>query len=160
MTKFEFKKNLNFEKRAPQISILKSSLIFMILQLFIFLLLDGYLALNNGLYLRPPMGWMSWARFRCIVDCETYPKDCISENLFREMADHLLADGWKDAGYEYVNIDDCWQHKHRDSRTGRLIPDRKRFPHGIRALADYVHSKGLKLGIYSDIGVKTCQRMY
>ena len=60
-----------------------------------------------------------------------------SENLFKTMADHIVADGFKDAGYEYVNIDDCWLAKERDS-SGHLQPDPERFPSGIKALADYV----------------------
>lgn len=111
--------------------------------------------LDNGLALTPPMGWLSWARFTCTIDCEKYPSDCINEQLYMDMADRLVADGFKDLGYEYVNIDDCWMENSRDE-NGRLVPDHKRFPNGIKGLADYVHSKGLKLGIYQDIGVKTC----
>ena len=114
-------------------------------------------ALDNGLYLRPPMGWMSWARFRCLVDCATYPNDCISDRLFMEMADELVNGGWHAVGYEYINVDDCWQDKDRDPKTGRLRPDPVRFPQGIHALAEYVHRRGLKFGIYSDVGTKTCQ---
>jgi alpha-galactosidase len=92
----------------------------------------------------PPMGWNSWNRFQCNVN----------EQLIRETADAMVASGMKDAGYQYVNIDDCW-HGVRDS-LGFIQPDAQRFPSGIKALADYVHSKGLKLGIYSDAGWKTC----
>ncbi|XP_013788248.1 alpha-N-acetylgalactosaminidase-like [Limulus polyphemus] len=113
------------------------------------------LALNNGLALTPPMGWLSWERFRCNVDCKKYPKDCISEELFIEMADRIVSDGFKDAGYEYINIDDCWMKQEREP-DGRLEPDPERFPHGIKFLADYMHSKGLKLGIYQDFGTYTC----
>lgn len=112
-------------------------------------------ALDNGLARTPPMGWLSWERFTCNIDCKNDPANCISERLYRDMADRLAADGYKDAGYEYVNIDDCWMEHERD-KNGRLVPDRQRFPSGIKALADYVHSKGLKLGIYQDIGTKTC----
>jgi hypothetical protein len=72
-----------------------------------------------------------------------------------EMADHVAADGFKEAGYQYVNIDDCWLNKSRDA-SGRLQPDSTRFPHGMKALGDYIHGKGLKFGIYEDIGTKTC----
>nr|XP_006137508.2 alpha-galactosidase A [Pelodiscus sinensis] len=72
-----------------------------------------------------------------------------------QMADVMVSDGWKDAGYEYVCIDDCWMSMTRDDQD-RLQPDPERFPSGIRKLADYVHSKGLKLGIYADVGNKTC----
>ncbi|NXF69902.1 AGAL galactosidase, partial [Ciccaba nigrolineata] len=78
-----------------------------------------------------------------------------SEQLFVEMADVMAAEGWRDAGYEFVCIDDCWMAPTRDEH-GRLQADPKRFPSGIRKLADYVHSRGLKLGIYSDVGNKTC----
>jgi alpha-galactosidase len=92
----------------------------------------------------PPMGWNSWNKFACDV----------SEVLIRETADAMVSSGMKDAGYEYVIIDDCWQVG-RDS-LGFIQPDPKRFPSGIKALADYVHSKGLKFGIYSCAGDKTC----
>ncbi len=92
----------------------------------------------------PPMGWNSWNKFGCNV----------SESLIRETADALVSSGMKDAGYTYVNIDDCW-HGERDPQ-GFIRVDAKRFPTGMKALADYVHSKGLKLGIYSDAGWKTC----
>ncbi|MGD2035514.1 MAG: glycoside hydrolase family 27 protein [Bacteroidales bacterium] len=92
----------------------------------------------------PPMGWNSWNYFSCNV----------SEDLIKEAADAMVESGMKDAGYVYINIDDCWQGG-RDSE-GNIQPDPERFPSGMKALADYVHSKGLKLGIYSDAGWKTC----
>ena len=92
----------------------------------------------------PQLGWNSWNKFGCSV----------SEVLIRETADAMVASGMRDAGYQYVNIDDCWQGG-RDA-LGNITPDAKRFPSGIKALADYVHTKGLKLGIYSDAGAKTC----
>ena len=92
----------------------------------------------------PPMGWNSWNRFQCNV----------SETLIRETADAMVVNGMRDAGYQYVNIDDCW-HGTRDT-LGFIRPDPQRFPSGMKALADYVHGKGLKLGIYSDAGWKTC----
>uniref|UniRef100_A0A2C9JDJ3 Alpha-galactosidase n=1 Tax=Biomphalaria glabrata TaxID=6526 RepID=A0A2C9JDJ3_BIOGL len=113
------------------------------------------IALDNGLALTPPMGWLSWERFRCNVDCVNDPDNCISERLFMKVADLMVSEGFKDAGYEYVNIDDCWLAKERDS-NGRLVADPDRFPSGIKALANYIHSKGLKLGIYEDFGSKTC----
>lgn len=93
----------------------------------------------------PPMGWNSWNKFGCDV----------SEKLMKEMADAMVESGMKDAGYEYIVIDDCWQIG-RDS-LGNIIPDPERFPNGMKALADYIHSKGLKLGIYSCAGSYTCQ---
>jgi alpha-N-acetylgalactosaminidase len=112
--------------------------------------------LNNGLALTPPMGWLTWERFRCNIDCENDPKNCIGERLIKEQADRMVADGFLELGYEYIMLDDCWLAEKRDENTGRLQPDPKRFPSGIKALADYVHSKGLKFGIYEDYGFLTC----
>ncbi|WP_442588401.1 glycoside hydrolase family 27 protein [Pedobacter sp. AW31-3R] len=98
----------------------------------------------DGLALTPPMGWNSWNKFACNVD----------EKLIREIADAMVSSGMKDAGYRYINIDDCW-HGDRDS-LGFIHPDPTRFPSGMKALADYIHSKGLKLGLYSDAGSQTC----
>lgn len=103
-------------------------------------------ALDNGLALTPPMGWNSWNRFGCNV----------SEDLIREMADAMVSSGMKDAGYQFIVIDDCWQVS-RDAQ-GNIVPDPERFPSGMKALADYVHSKGLKFGLYSDAGLMTCQK--
>ncbi|XP_033646280.1 alpha-N-acetylgalactosaminidase-like [Asterias rubens] len=111
--------------------------------------------LDNGLARTPPMGWNSWERFRCNIDCENDPKNCISEVLYREMADALADGGFKQAGYEFINMDDCWMSKARDAQ-GRLQPDPLRFPNGLKALADYIHSKGLKFGLYQSMGLKTC----
>ena len=73
------------------------------------------LALDNGLALTPPMGWLSWERYRCDIDCVNDPDSCISEKLYMAMADHMAADGFKDAGYEYVNIDDVSHTTHPTS---------------------------------------------
>ena len=94
----------------------------------------------------PPMGWNSWNKFGCNV----------SDKLIREMADAVVSSGMQAAGYQYVNIDDCWQVS-RDS-SGTIVADPARFPSGIKALADYVHGKGLKLGIYTDAGTGTCEK--
>lgn len=112
-------------------------------------------ALDNGLMRTPPMGWMAWERFRCDIDCFDDPENCISEGLFRDMADRLAEDGWKELGYEYVIIDDCWMSRLRDEQ-GRLQPEPSRFPGGIAKLASYIHDRGLKLGIYADMGTYTC----
>ena len=93
----------------------------------------------------PPMGWNSWNKFGCNV----------SETLIREVADAIVSTGMKDAGYQYVVIDDCWQVG-RD-KNGTIVPDPERFKGGMKALADYVHSKGLKFGVYSDAGARTCE---
>lgn len=92
----------------------------------------------------PQMGWNSWNHFACNV----------SEKIIRDTADAMVKSGMKAAGYEYVNIDDCW-HGERDA-AGNIQPNAEHFPSGMKALADYVHSKGLKIGIYSDAGAKTC----
>ncbi|KAJ8962660.1 hypothetical protein NQ318_001054 [Aromia moschata] len=100
------------------------------------LVIVGVQGLDNGLALTPPMGWMHWERFRCLTDCKAYPDECISENLFKAMADRMASDGYLNAGYEYIIIDDCWASKERDD-SGRLQPDPDRFPSGIKSLADY-----------------------
>ncbi len=146
-------------------------------------------ALDNGLALTPPMGWLTWQRYRCEIDCKNYPRDCINEELIMRTAHLLVEDGWLAKGYEYIIIDDCWPAMERDPKTNQLVPDPKRFPgvstvfaylflkslllitcswsgspyyasfdmlKGMKWLADYVHSLGLKFGIYLDFGSKTC----
>ncbi|MCW3805381.1 glycoside hydrolase family 27 protein [Plebeiibacterium marinum] len=100
---------------------------------------------GDSLALTPPMGWNSWNKFGCNV----------SETMIKDMVDAMVESGMRDAGYEYVVIDDCWQVG-RDS-LGNIIPDPERFPSGMSALADYIHAQGLKFGIYSCAGSKTCQ---
>jgi len=106
--------------------------------------LESAVALDNGLALTPPMGWNSWNTFRLNIN----------EDLVKEVADVMVEKGFKDAGYEYVVIDDGWQI--RRDEEGNIIADPEKFPSGIKALADYVHSKGLKFGLYSDAGSLTC----
>lgn len=93
---------------------------------------------------KAPMGWNSWNTFG----------EKINEQLIMEMADVMVKKGYRDAGYEYVIIDDCWSLKERED--GKLVPDPKLFPHGMKYLSDYVHSKGLKFGMYSCAGFQTC----
>lgn len=112
-------------------------------------------SLDNGLARTPPMGWINWERFTCQTDCENYPNDCVSERLFKSMVDRLVEDGYLEAGYEYVNIDDCWSELARDD-AGKLVPDRRRFPGGLETLSKYAHDKKVKLGTYGDCGTKTC----
>ncbi len=100
----------------------------------------------SGLALTPPMGWNSWNKFGCNVN----------EQIIKEAADAMVGTGMKEAGYEYIVIDDCWQVG-RDLE-GNIVADSERFPSGMKTLVDYVHSKGLKFGIYSDAGTKTCQK--
>lgn len=99
---------------------------------------------RNQLTPTPPMGWMTWNLFQ----------GNISEQLIRETADAMVKEGFADAGYKYIFIDDEWQGG-RDSKNN-IIADPVKFPNGIKAVADYVHSKGLKLGIYSDAAQLTC----
>ncbi|XP_011017548.1 PREDICTED: alpha-galactosidase-like [Populus euphratica] len=101
----------------------------------------------NGLGLAPPMGWNSWNHFHCKIE----------EKLIRETADAIVSSGLAALGYEHVNLDDCWAELNRDSE-GNLVPKASTFPSGIKALADYMHGKGFKLGIYSDAGSQTCSR--
>jgi alpha-galactosidase len=103
---------------------------------------------DDGLAKTPPMGWNSW---------NVFGKD-INEQVLRETADAMVSSGLRDAGFTYLVIDDLWEGD-RDSTTGQLQENKKKFPSGIKALADYVHSKGLKFGIYSDAGTKTCGGM-
>jgi len=103
------------------------------------------LALDNGLGRTPQMGWNSWNKFACNIN----------ENLIKSTIDTLVENGFVDAGYNYINLDDCWQIS-RD-KDNRIVADPNAFPSGIKALADYAHSKGMKFGLYSDAGTNTCQ---
>ncbi len=94
---------------------------------------------------RPPLGWNSWNTFGENID----------EDLIRETANAIVSTGLRDAGYEYIVIDDCWSLRRRGP-DGRIVPDPKKFPSGIKTLSDYIHSLGLKFGMYSDAGTKTC----
>jgi len=97
----------------------------------------------------PPMGWNSWNAFNC---------SGLTESLAKSMADAFISTGMKDVGYQYVNLDDCWMDG-RDS-SGKLKPSASKFPSGIKALADYIHGKGLKIGIYSTPNTQTCAGIY
>ncbi|HEY5119151.1 MAG TPA: glycoside hydrolase family 27 protein, partial [Anaerolineales bacterium] len=99
----------------------------------------------DNLALTPPMGWSSFNHFGCNMD----------ETTIKEISDSMISSGMQAVGYRYVNLDDCWMASARDA-GGNLQADPKKFPSGIKALADYVHAKGLKLGIYLDRGTKTC----
>lgn len=103
--------------------------------------------LPDGLAKTPPMGFNNWNSTHCRAE--------FNEEMVKGIADLFVAKGLKDAGYQYVNLDDCWALPARDG-NGKLVPDPQRFPHGIKAVADYVHSKGLKFGIYTSAGIKTC----
>ena len=103
-------------------------------------------AWDNAVALTPPMGWNSWNKFGCNV----------SEDLIKSMADGMVSSGMKAAGYQYVVIDDCWA-VNRDA-DGNIVVDAAHFPSGMKELGDYIHAKGLKFGIYSDAGEKTCDK--
>src|SRR4030081_438253 len=128
---------------------MKSSRRIVIVCFGVLLLVAGVSAQENNptssaLAPTPPMGWNSWNKFACNV----------SEDMIKGMADAMVKSGMKDAGYQYVNIDDCWQVS-RDV-NGKVVADPRRFPHGMKAVGDYIHSLGLKFGVYSDAGSKTC----
>src|SRR5215469_1690113 len=100
---------------------------------------------NSRMAQTPPMGWNSWNHFHCNV----------SDSMIRGEVDAMVSSGMRDAGYRYIVIDDCWQTS-RDAH-GTIVADSTRFPNGIKALADYVHSRGLEFGIYTDAGRQTCK---
>lgn len=95
---------------------------------------------------KPPMGWNSWNTFGSKVD----------EKVVKETADAFIELGLKDCGYEYVVIDDCWSERRRDEITNKIVPNHEKFPNGMAPVGDYIHSKGLKFGIYSAMGIRTC----
>jgi alpha-galactosidase len=99
----------------------------------------------DGLALTPPMGWNTW---------NTFAGDC-NETLVKQTADAMIANGMRDAGYVYIVVDDCWSKKERDA-DGNLVADPVKFPSGMKALGDYLHSKGFKFGMYGCAGSLTC----
>ncbi|GGM27752.1 MULTISPECIES: cellulose binding domain-containing protein [Micromonospora] len=107
------------------------------------------LALNNGVARTPPMGWNSWNTFGCNIN----------ETLIRQMTDAMVSSGLRDAGYQYVVVDDCWMNPNRDS-AGNLQGDPSRFPSGMKALGDYIHARGLKFGIYQAPLDRTCAQFF
>ena len=102
--------------------------------------------LDNGVGLTPFAGWNSWNSFACNIN----------ESIVKNQADMIVEYGLDKIGFEYVNIDDCWMTSER--LNGYMVTDKERFPSGMKALGDYIHSKGLKFGIYSSAGTMTCQR--
>jgi alpha-galactosidase len=94
----------------------------------------------------PPMGWNSWNTFQTNIN----------EQLVKDIADVMVSSGMKDAGYTYLVLDDGWMAMERDTKTGDLVPDPKKFPNGLISVIDYVHYKGLKFGLYNCAGTKTC----
>ena len=106
----------------------------------------GVVSLDNGLGLTPPMGWNSWNHYGCNI----------SEKVIQENAVLLVETGLAAKGYKYLNIDDCWQVS-RDMNTHKIIADKEKFPSGMANLAGVAHELGLKFGLYSDAGTRTCQ---
>lgn len=102
----------------------------------------------EGLALTPPMGWNSWNTFQTRIN----------EELVKQTADYFVSSGMRDAGYTYIVLDDGWMSRKRDSLTGDLVADPQKFPSGMKAVADYVHSKGLKFGLYNCGGTMTCAK--
>ncbi|RLM85136.1 hypothetical protein C2845_PM04G16770 [Panicum miliaceum] len=107
-----------------------------------------FLLLSTSAAAIRPASWNSWNHFHCKIN----------EEIIREIADAMVDNGLAKLGYEYINIDDCWAAYDRDSK-GNLAANASTFPSGIPALADYVHGKGLKLGIYGDAGSRTCSKL-
>jgi alpha-galactosidase len=130
--------------QRPTFKAITMRLLLLILSLF--LSFDGVAQKFENLAQTPPMGWNSWNTFATEID----------EDLIKEIADKFVELGLKDAGYEYVVLDDAWMAMERDE-NGNLIGDPERFPSGMKALGDYIHSKGLKFGLYNCAGWKTCQ---
>ena len=120
---------------------MKKIIFFLVLLLSITLYAQKF----DGLAQTPPMGWNSWNTFRTDIN----------EQLVKDIADKIVELGLKKAGYEYIVLDDGWMAKERDA-NGNLVADPKKFPSGMKALADYIHSKGLKFGLYNCAGAKTC----
>ena len=103
-------------------------------------------SLDNGLGIKPAMGWNTWNKYGCNIN----------QQIIQQNADKIVQLGLDKIGYVYVNIDDCWQLADRD-KDGNVQADTTKFPQGMLAVGDYLHGKGLKFGIYSSAGTKTCQ---
>jgi hypothetical protein len=104
------------------------------------------------------MGWMSWEIFRCNIECDTDPDNCISEAMYKSQADAMVSGGFRDAGYASIHMDDCWEQKvpPRDPKTGKLRAEPTRFPNGMKALGDYYHSKNISFAAYTAESTHTC----
>ena len=118
---------------------------YMVIAFLVAICLNGFSQKYEGLAMTPPMGWNSWNTFGCDIN----------EDMIKDIADAMVELGLRDAGYIYLNLDDGWMAKERNEE-GKLYGDPKRFPSGMKALGDYIHSKGLKFGIYNCAGSKTC----
>src|SRR5450432_1541562 len=113
--------------------------------LLLFIAFHSFAQKFDNLAATPPMGWNSWNTFQTNI----------SEKLIMETADRMVSSGMKDAGYIYLVLDDGWMAMERNEK-GDLVADPKKFPNGMKVVADYVHSKGLKFGLYNCAGTKTC----
>ncbi len=111
----------------------------------------GVVGYDNGVGRTPAMGWNTW----CTDDLCGLVDLCFEEEV-KSLADAMVSNGMAALGYEYINLDDCWSDTKRDA-NGNLQPAPEQFPSGMKALADYIHSKGLKLGLYTDVGTETCK---
>jgi len=138
-------KGLNYSPIFTYINRLKSTMKKLLIVFILMNVSTVYAQKFEGLALTPPMGWNSWNTFAVNIN----------EQLVKDIADQMVASGMKDAGYEYLVLDDAWMAKERDAQ-GNLVTDPKRFPDGIKAVSDYVHAKGLKFGLYNCAGTKTC----
>lgn len=106
---------------------------------------QGEVQRTGNLAPTPPMGWNTWNTFQTNIN----------EQMLRDMVDTYVSSGMRDAGYKYFVLDDGWMSMERDA-NGNLVADPKKFPSGMKAFADYVHSKGMKFGIYNCAGTRTC----
>ena len=113
---------------------------------------------SNGLARTPAAGWNSWNWVGARVDCDAEPNRCLNERLMKEMADALISTGMAAMGYDIVNLSEGWPYKGGRAANGSLMWDPQRFPSGIPALSNYIHSRGLKFGIYLDVGTLTCAK--
>ena len=111
---------------------------------------------RNSLSNTPPMGWMSWEIFRCNLDCSKDKSKCISEFLYMDQADVLVAEGYLKSGYDTIHLDDCWESNTRHPDTNELYANTTRFPSGMKKLGQYLHDKNIKFGLYTDEGNTTC----
>ena len=113
---------------------------------------------TNKLSRTPPMGWMSWEVFRCNIECDADPENCISEHMYKSQADAMVEGGFRDAGYASIHMDDCWEQKDppRDPTTNKLRAEPTRFPSGMKALGDYYHSKNISFAAYTAESPTTC----
>eukprot|EP00055_Hartaetosiga_balthica_P000470 m.136656 g.136656 ORF g.136656 m.136656 type:complete len:423 (-) comp10805_c0_seq1:58-1326(-) len=112
-------------------------------------------AYNNGVGLKPALGWNTWCTLSDCHNGDNQYFDRCNEWELREIAEAMVSNGMYDLGFRYINLDDCWAAMERDSE-GNIQPDPQRFPSGMKSMADYLHSKGLKFGLYTSMGSNTC----